>query len=293
MFIAKKPVPKYAPVILVIIDGWGIAPAADNNPFFQATDSTLRDLTSQYRTFALEAPHSVDGSEIGHTMLSAGRPVSELDQGVLSNCLPEAISHADMRQFYVAETKKYGYLTYYFNGRSSTVFPNVKTQLVEANHVAGYKFHPRMQTPEIASQIISKVSQGWYAFFATNLPNIDMVAHTGDLKLTCAAVNHVSRAVRKIVDVALSCGGVVVLAADHGNAERVEAKIPGQSALTHTNNPVPCCIVGQDFAWSAEEVAIPLHERPVAGSIARVAPTILSLLGIAQPPEMTEKSLLI
>lgn len=290
----KKPIV----VLLVVVDGWGIAPPSSQNAISLAKTPFFDDISSTYKTFILDAageniglsPDMCGNSELGHLHLSSGRVIHERGNGAVKNCIPEVISRAGKRQYYISETKKYGHLAFYFNGRNSKAFKNVDYALVQASHVIDYSKNPRMKTPDVAQQLSSVISRGQHEFYMTNFPNIDKVAHSGNIDATIEACERVDDSLKRLVEVVLSVGGDVIVTSDHGNGEQMIETKHDQVENQHTTNPVPCIIIGEKYKQI--EIGSKLHERKIDGPITRVAPTVLDILHIDPPHEMDQVSLL-
>ena len=196
-------------------------------------------------------------------------------------CLAEVISDNGLAQLKVGETEKYAHVTYFFNGGREEPFPGETRVLVPSPRVATYDMIPEMAAWAIAGVIERNLKANDYDLLVVNFANMDMVGHTGDLKATVKAVETVDACVKQVWDAVAAQGGALVVTSDHGNAEEMEYASDRSPHTAHTINPVPFCILGP---------------RPVKlktnGGLADVAPTILDLMGIPQPEEMTGVSLI-
>jgi 2,3-bisphosphoglycerate-independent phosphoglycerate mutase len=194
--------------------------------------------------------------------------------------LAKVVSDAGLRQLHVAETEKYAHVTYFLNGGHEQAFKQEDRKLVPSPKVATYDLEPEMSAAGVADETIKGIEQG-YPFVALNFANPDMVGHTGVLDAAITAVETVDTAIGRIVEAAEKAGAVVVVTADHGNAEEMIDE-QGRPKTAHTTNPVPVIIVG------APEV----HGLRAGGRLSDVAPTVLDLLGLKTPPAMTARSLI-
>lgn len=214
----------------------------------------------------------------------------------IQNCLAKVLSDAGMKQLHIAETEKYAHVTFFLNGTYEEPFPGEDRAIIPSPQVASYDQAPAMSAVELTDRVVEEIQDGAYDFVAMNYANPDMVAHTGDLAATVEAMETVDACVGRVVDAALATGGVVFLTADHGNAEELKNLRTGDIDKEHATNPVPFVIIGKEFEGKPSAAGeVPdgdLSLMPPVGMLADVAPTILAVLGIPQPPEMTGTSLL-
>jgi 2,3-bisphosphoglycerate-independent phosphoglycerate mutase len=194
--------------------------------------------------------------------------------------LAKVVSDAGLKQLHVAETEKYAHVTYFLNGGHEEAFPNEDRKLVPSPKVATYDLEPKMSAEGVADETIEGIEAG-YPFVALNFANPDMVGHTGVLDAAVTAVETVDTAIGRIAEAARKAGGVLVVTADHGNAEEMVDE-QGRPKTAHTTRPVPVIVDGAD-----EVKAL----RP-GGRLSDVAPTVLELLGLRAPPDMTATSLI-
>ena len=197
----------------------------------------------------------------------------------LRNTFAEYISSKGLKQLRIAETEKYAHVTFFFNGGVETVYPGEDRSLIHSPKVATYDLQPEMSAYLVTDELLRRIHSGKYDVIILNYANCDMVGHTGVFDAAKAAVETVDKCVGKTVDAVLRQGGAALITADHGNAEQMLAK-DGTPFTAHTTNPVPFCVVGY-----------PCRLRS-GGCLADIAPTMLQILGLPQPPEMTGKSLI-
>lgn len=214
----------------------------------------------------------------------------------VTNPLAEVISNAGLVQLHVAETEKYAHVTFFLNGTREEPFPHEDRALIPSPHVNSYAEAPAMSAPAIAAKIVEEIGRDNYDVIIANFANADMVGHTGNLAATVSAIETLDGCVGQIVDVALAKEGVVLITADHGNAEEVLNLQTHDIDKEHSTNPVPFWIVGKQFEGKTSIAGdVPngdLSLMPPCGMLADVAPTMLAILGIPQPPEMTGTPLL-
>ncbi|MBI2444195.1 MAG: 2,3-bisphosphoglycerate-independent phosphoglycerate mutase [Candidatus Magasanikbacteria bacterium] len=215
---------------------------------------------------------------------------------VIRQCLAEVVSAAGLKQFHIGETEKYAHVTYFLNGMIEDPFPGEERALVPSPRVANYAATPEMSAAGIAREVIKRLGKNQHDLIIVNFANADMVGHTGDLAATVKSVAAADRALGDLVDHTLAQGGVAVITADHGNAEEVINLQTGEIDKEHSTNPVPFIVVGKDFQGIAGPAGDPpegdLSLLPPAGVLADVAPTVLKLLGLPQPEEMTGRALI-
>ncbi|MFO0645821.1 MAG: 2,3-bisphosphoglycerate-independent phosphoglycerate mutase [Polyangiales bacterium] len=198
---------------------------------------------------------------------------------------PEVISRAGLGQFRCAETEKYAHVTYFFNGGREDPYAGEERKLIPSpRDVATYDKKPEMSAPEVTRVTAEAVRSGRYDFVLVNFANPDMVGHTGVLDAAITAVETVDRGIGELTRAVLEMGGAMIVTADHGNCETMIDPITGAPHTAHTLNPVPLWFV----RGSDEGHKIPLRR----GRICDVAPTMLELMGIAQPEVMGGRSLL-
>jgi 2,3-bisphosphoglycerate-independent phosphoglycerate mutase len=199
----------------------------------------------------------------------------------LRNTMGEVVGAAGIRQLRIAETEKYAHVTYFLNGSEEVPFPGEDRVLIPSPQVATYDLKPEMSAPEVTDALVSRLADGTYGFFVLNYANADMVGHTGVIAAAVRAVETVDQGLGRVIEAVRARGGFALVTADHGNAEQMVDPETGDPYTAHTLNPVPVLIAGE------------ARHRLRAGILADVAPTLLELLGLAPPAEMTGKSLII
>ena len=197
------------------------------------------------------------------------------------NTLGEWVAAQGLSQFRVAETEKYPHVTFFLNGGRETPYPGEERMMPPSPKVATYDLAPEMAAAEVAEAVVGAIARP-YDLIVVNFANPDMVGHTGDLGAAIRACEAVDRGLARIVAALETAGGAMLLTADHGNCETMVDPVTGGPHTAHTTNPVPVAVLGG-----------PPGARLRDGRLADVAPTILDLLGLPQPPEMTGRSLIL
>lgn len=200
----------------------------------------------------------------------------------IKNCLAKAVGE-NRTQLFISETEKYAHVTYFMNGGFPQAINGERRELVHSVEETSYADKPEMSIKKISKRIFKYLAAHKFDFFCVNFPNADMVGHTGNFEAAKIAVSAVDRAVSRIVEATLRRDGTVVIVADHGNAEEMIDGVTHEHLTEHTTNPVPFIIVQKDLFKK---------KMKHTGKLADVAPTILKLLGIKKPKEMTGKNLL-
>ena len=201
----------------------------------------------------------------------------------LANTLGEYLSKCGKTQLRIAETEKYAHVTFFFNGGVEAPNSGEDRCLIPSPKVATYDLKPEMSAYEVAEEAVRRVNSGKYDAMILNFANPDMVGHTGVMEAATAAVHAVDACVDQVVQAILSTGGRCIITADHGNAERMFDE-EGGPFTAHTTNPVPCILV------DAQRMNVKLRQ---GGRLCDLAPTLLELMGLPVPGEMTGKSLIV
>ncbi|PAU55611.1 phosphoglycerate mutase (2,3-diphosphoglycerate-independent) [Pseudomonas sp. PIC25] len=198
----------------------------------------------------------------------------------LTNVLGEYLAKNGKTQLRIAETEKYAHVTFFFSGGREEPFEGEERILIPSPKVATYDLQPEMSAPEVTDRIVEAIEQQRYDVIVVNYANGDMVGHTGVFEAAVKAVECLDTCMGRIVDALDKVGGEALITADHGNVEQMEDETTGQAHTAHTCEPVPFIYVGKRK----------LHIRE-GGVLADVAPTMLKLLGLPQPSEMTGRSI--
>ncbi|HRZ86611.1 MAG TPA: 2,3-bisphosphoglycerate-independent phosphoglycerate mutase [bacterium] len=277
------------PVVMTQPDGAPVATVKkdDSFIFFNFRSDRAREITRTFvsRDFDKFArpkelfPHYVCITEYD---ASFNAPVAFPPQS-LKNIFGEVISRAGLKQLRIAETEKYAHVTFFFNGGVETPFPNEDRCLIPSPKVPTYDMQPEMSAKEVTDQVVKRIQSKAYDVVILNYANPDMVGHTGNMAAVVKAVETVDACVGRVIDAVRAAGGVALVTADHGNEEKMIDLDTGEPFTAHTTNPVDFILV-DDAAGGV---------RVRDGILADVAPTMLSLLGIPIPAEMTGKDLVV
>jgi len=196
----------------------------------------------------------------------------------ITNTFGEIISKHGLKQLRIAETEKYAHVTYFFNGGREEPFEGEDRCLIPSPKVATYDLKPEMSAYEVTAEVIRRIESGKYDVIVLNYANPDMVGHTGVWKATLKALEAVDRCIGKVVKKVLQYNGIAIITADHGNAEEMFENSKPKTA--HTNNPVPFILIG-------------MEAKLRKGVLGDIAPTMLELLDIEKPKEMSGRSLIV
>jgi 2,3-bisphosphoglycerate-independent phosphoglycerate mutase len=264
-------------------DSDGIIEDGDSVIFMNFRSDRARQLTHAFVDEQFEhfpRPHKIKLSDfVTLTEYEKALPVSiAYPPQSLSNTMGEYLSHLGMKQLRLAETEKYAHVTFFFNGGVEQPYAGEDRILVPSPKVATYDLQPEMSAVEVTDKLVAAIESTQYDVIVCNYANADMIGHTGDFAATVKAIETLDRCLKRVVDALLQVGGEALITADHGNAEKMRDTHTGQAHTAHTSEPVPLVYVGR----SAE---IKLQ----SGTLSDVAPTMLHLMGLDVPAEMTGK----
>jgi len=256
----------------IVVDGAPRLEPGDTAIFFNFRPDRGRQLSR------LLLDHGVDLTTMTRYAADLATPVAFEEQEVPAT-LAEVLAENGLKQLHVAETEKYAHVTYFFNGGREDVWPGEDRILVPSpRDVPSYDHKPEMSADEVADRVVDGLGEG-YAFCVVNFANPDMVGHTGSIPAVITACETADRCLGRVVERVTDLGGVALVTADHGNAERMLEEDGVSPHTAHTTNPVPLVVTA------------PGAELREGGELADLAPTVLDLLGIRQPSEMTGRSL--
>lgn len=200
----------------------------------------------------------------------------------------KVLSDAGITQLRIAETEKYAHVTYFFNGGQEKAFPGEYRLLIPSPNVDSYDKVPEMSAEEITQNIIKAAGEGKYEFILANFANADMVGHTGNMEATIKAVEFIDKCIGEIYKAVIPAGMIMLVTADHGNAEEMFDIRTGDLLTEHTINPVPCILVDPERQFPEERM---LGKKTAGGMLSDIAPTVLDLMDIQKPQEMSGTSL--
>ncbi|MEK7150584.1 MAG: 2,3-bisphosphoglycerate-independent phosphoglycerate mutase [Patescibacteria group bacterium] len=205
--------------------------------------------------------------------------------------LSRVISYAGRKQLHIAETEKYAHVTYFFNGGKEKPYPAEDRKLIPSYRVP-FDQKPDMSATEITDAVLAEI--GNYDFLFINFANADMVGHTGNFEATVKAIEVLDACIAKLRQKVDELGGVLVITADHGNAEEKRYRITGEPRTKHSSNPVPFYLISSQFRRAEARTQEEINERmgQAEGVLSDIGPTVLDLMGLAVPSEMTGINLL-
>ncbi|GAV21554.1 2,3-bisphosphoglycerate-independent phosphoglycerate mutase [Carboxydothermus pertinax] len=275
-----------APTVVLTPEGQprGLVKEGDSIIFFNFRPDRARQITrafvdddfTGFNRKKIENLHFVCFTQYDKTIKA---PIAFLPQPI-ENCLGEYLSKKQKKQLRIAETEKYAHVTFFFNGGVEKPYPGEERILIPSPKVATYDLKPEMSAYEVTEKLLEEMEKG-YDLIVLNYANPDMVGHTGVFEAAVQAIKAVDECLGRVVDKFLSLGGTAIITADHGNAEKMLEE-DGSPHTAHTTNPVPFILVGEKYR------GIKLKEK---GSLANVAPTILKILELDIPKEMTSEPL--
>ncbi|MBL4711985.1 MAG: 2,3-bisphosphoglycerate-independent phosphoglycerate mutase [Gammaproteobacteria bacterium] len=273
-------------IIPTVLDDAELIMPDDNVIFYNFRDDRSRQLTAVLSQDHFDGFDTGDFEGVLVTCLTEYDPEFLLPIGYAperpQSTVASVVSRAGYKQMHCAETEKYAHVTYFFNGGKKVPFAGEDHVMVPSPDVATYDLQPEMSAAEVADEVIKGLESGSYGFIMVNFANGDMVGHTAVREAVIKAVESLDKEVGRVLDAAKETGFSVILTADHGNCDEMVDPVTQEPHTQHTLYPVPCMVI-DEVNW---------HLRPGC-DLSAVAPTILELMGLQQPPTMTGKSLLL
>lgn len=213
----------------------------------------------------------------------------------IEQTLAQVLSEHNLKQLHIAETEKYAHVTFFLNGTKEDPFPGEERVIIPSPKVASYDEEPEMSARKITDRVLKEMREDTFDFIVMNFANPDMVGHTGNQEAAMKGIAVVDECIGKIVEETLAREGHVFITADHGNAEEMKNLRTGEKYKEHATNPVPFLIIGKEYegqpSIAGEVPEGDLSLMSPIGMLADVAPTILAVMGIEQPEEMTGQPL--
>ncbi|MFH0815026.1 MAG: 2,3-bisphosphoglycerate-independent phosphoglycerate mutase [Candidatus Falkowbacteria bacterium] len=214
----------------------------------------------------------------------------------VKTCLAKTLSENKIKQLHVAETEKYAHVTFFFNGGKEEPYPMESRIMIPSPRVSSYAEIPEMSAKKISDALEQEILKENINFIVVNYANPDMVGHTGDLKAVIKAVETTDKQLERVINLILSKKGIALIVADHGNAEEMINLQTGEIDKEHSTNPVPFIVIGEEFEGklleTEEAIGRDLSLLRPSGILSDLAPTILKLLNIKRPKEMSGQDLL-
>ena len=287
---AKGETDEFIQPTVVMEDGAPVATIGDGDSiiFFNYRPDRAREIT---RTFCCD---EFDGFDRGprkqvtyvcftdYDVTIPNKAVA-FDKQTILNTLGEWLAANGKKQARIAETEKYAHVTFFFNGGVEAPNEGEDRFLIPSPEVATYDLQPEMSAPQVCDTLIEKIQSGEYDIIITNFANSDMVGHTGVETATIEAIACLDACIGRVVEAVETVNGQLFICADHGNAEMMVNPETGDPLTAHTTNPVPFILVNYDPAYTLRE----------GGCLADIAPTLLEMMGMEKPAEMTGESLLV
>lgn len=272
-------------IVPTVVDAEGAIKADDSVVFFNFRPDRARQITRTFVDADFDGFERRNGffpltyvcmTQYDETMpnVTVAFPPEELKM-----TMGEYLAVNNMTQLRIAETQKYAHVTFFFNGGEEKTFEGEDRILIQSPDVPTFDLKPEMSAYPVCDAVVENIKADKYNVVILNFANCDMVGHTGVFEAAVKAVEAVDECVGRVCDAALSMGGAVIITADHGNADKMIGD-DGKPFTPHSTNPVPFCVVGYDC------------ELRETGRLADIAPTMLTILGLPQPPEMTGESMI-
>lgn len=279
-------------VVLVILDGWGVAPASDANAITAAKTPTFLNLIKEYPVALLDP--DAKSLNARYLTLGSGRELDDENIEVADN-LSAIIAAAGLAQVKVAETERFAALTHFFNGHHQDKFAREDWKIISSK-TGSKTIKPCLTLKRTAKEIISLINADEApAFLAAAIPCLDLTAAQGDFLENKKAVETVDKILKDIFSAVSTKDGILIITAAGGNVEKSKDMATDLPDTERTDNPVPLVIVGSEFKGKTIGLADPLNNDlsslTPAGTLADVAPTILKIMKLNQPPAMTGHSL--
>jgi 2,3-bisphosphoglycerate-independent phosphoglycerate mutase len=273
-------------IMPTVIEGGDLIESGDNVIFYNFRNDRSRQLTAVLSQDGFDEFDTGEFEGALVTCLTEYDPEFLLPIGYAPErpqaTVASVVSRAGYKQMHCAETEKYAHVTYFFNGGKKKPFAGEDHIMVNSPDVPTYDLKPEMSAQEVADKVIEGLESGGYGFILVNFANGDMVGHTAVREAVIKAVETLDEQVGRVLDAAEKAGFSVILTADHGNCDEMVDPVTQEPHTQHTLYPVPCMIIDESN-W---------YLRP-GGDLSSVAPTVLQLMGLQQPPSMTGKSLLL
>jgi len=273
-------------IIPAVLEGAELIKGADSAVFFNFRNDRPRELSSALIEAGFDGFDRGEYETIKLTTMTPYHPDFDcavaFEKDKPENTLGAVIEAAGIAQYHAAETEKYPHVTFFFNGGREQPYDDEDRGLIASPKVDTYDLMPEMSAYEVRDKVLKAINSGQYGFIVVNLANCDMVGHTGVPDAVIKSVEVVDEVVGELVDTAIEAEYSIILTADHGNADMLVDPVTGAPHTQHTTFPVPC-MVSDKVAW---------HLSNGLG-LSAIAPTVLQLMGLEQPPKMGGKSMLI
>ena len=271
-----------------LLDPSGAIKGGDSVIFFNFREDRMRQLIHLFVETPPQDLYMCTFTKYGEKL---NLPVA-FPQDEVTNPLGKVLAENGVTQLRVAETEKYAHVTFFFNGLYEPPYKNEFRVLIPSRNVSSYDQFPEMRAPELTERAIAAINEKAYDFILLNYANPDMVAHTGNYDACLKAVKLVDEEIGKLMKATLNTNGTLVITSDHGNAERMLDPRTGLAETKHDPSPIPIYIVNKEYERIKDDFDVNRTEKESIGVLSDVAPTILELMGLSKPKEMTGVSLL-
>lgn len=286
-----EPLP-LAPVVLLLLDGWGIAPESEANAIIPADTPTFNGLIADYPVALLSAKNNTLNAR--YLSLGAGSDLNNENTNPAAT-LTRVIANAGLKQIKITETERLAALTYFFNGHSEAKTSGEDWKII-SSQTSDNKIKSVLVASKITAELIKNLKTEEYNFYTVALPTLDLVAVSGDLEIIKKAIKIIDNNLKKIVGAILDKKGVLVISAAGGNVENIKNMTTELLDKEMTNNPVPLIIVGDNFKGKTIGLSEPINNDlsllAPAGNLGDLAPTILDIMNLPKPGGMTGESLI-
>lgn len=286
-----EPLP-LTPVVLLLLDGWGIAPESEANAISSEDIPNFNNLIANYPVALLEAKENTLNAR--YLSLGAGSDLNNENTNPAAT-LVRVIANAGLKQIKITETERLAALTYFFNGHSETKANGEDWKIISSQTVDDKK-KTALVANKITTELIKNLKAEKYNFFTVAMPTLDLIASSGDLMLIKKAVKVIDNNLKKIVTAVLDKKGVLVVSAAGGNIENIKNMATELPDKEMTDNPVPLIIIGDNFKGKTIGLSEPINKDlsllAPAGNLGDLAPTILDIMNLPKPGGMTGESLI-
>ncbi len=283
--------PSAVPVVLLLLDGWGIAPASEANVFFATKTPTLSHLIKEYPVALLSVTEKTLNAR--YLSLGAGSDLAEEDI-VTKVTLTKVLADNKFSQLKITETERLAAFTNFFNGHLETKSFLEEWKIV-SSEAGDHSLKPMLALRRICRELIKAVKSDKYQFMAAAIPTLDLVAKSGDLKVIKKAAEVIDNNLRHIVAAVLAKKGILLISSAAGNVEYMKSMATELVDTDMTDNPVPLIVVGDEFKGKTIGLSEPVNDDlsllAPAGNLGDLAPTILAIMNLPKPEEMRGHSL--
>lgn len=280
------------PLVLLLLDGWGVAPLSEANAMTSAKTPYLDDLIKDYPVALLAASHKTINAR--YLSLGAGSDLND-ENFVPPISLTKILAHHNLKQIKITETERLAALTHFFNGHEESRILGEEWDIV-SSEAGDHSVKPVLALNRISREVVKALNSEKYNFLTVAIPTLDLVAASGDFEAVKKVLKSIDQNLRKIIESVLHKNGVLIISSACGNAENMKSMTTELIDKNITANPVPLIIVGRDYKGKTIGLSEPLNNDlsllAPAGNLGDLAPTILDIMNIDKPVEMTGKSLI-